>query len=60
MPECPHCGKWYRSNKGLKTHITKSHTYIGSLGGKMFNPLSIDMIGKIQRRTDRNKRKKKN
>ena len=59
MPECPHCGKWYRSNKGLKTHITKSHTSRGPLGGRMINPMSIDPYGKMQRRADRNRRKKK-
>ena len=27
MPKCPVCGKWFRSNKGLKVHIRRKHSY---------------------------------
>jgi uncharacterized C2H2 Zn-finger protein len=56
MPECRYCGKWFRSNKGLKTHITKSHTSRTGIGGRMINPMTIDPLGKMERRQKRRRR----
>ena len=25
MPECPYCGKWFKTKKGLNVHISKMH-----------------------------------
>ncbi|RLI84806.1 MAG: hypothetical protein DRO98_08185 [Archaeoglobales archaeon] len=56
MPECPHCGKWFRSNKGLKQHITKVHTVDTPLG-RVFDPSTIDPIEAMERRAKRAKRR---
>ena len=56
MPECKYCGKWYRSNKSLKIHITKTHTSKTGIGGRIVNPMSIDPLGKMQRRQRRRSR----
>jgi hypothetical protein len=49
MPECQYRGKWFRSNKGLKTHITKSHTTNIGVGGNVLNPFTFDPFGKMER-----------
>ena len=58
MPECPYCGKWFRSNKGLKQHIAKSHTSHGPLG-RVLNPMTFDFLGAVERRIKRKQRRKK-
>jgi uncharacterized C2H2 Zn-finger protein len=25
MPECPYCGRWFKTKRGLETHIAKVH-----------------------------------
>ncbi len=59
MPECPYCGKWFRSKKGLQQHITKTHKTTNMFGEKVIDPCSVDPIGKIERRAERAQKKKK-
>lgn len=59
MPECPYCGKWYRSNKALKQHITKAHTSRDFLGGRFLDPFKTDSLGAVQRRMERAARRMK-
>jgi len=55
MPECPYCGRWFRTKRGLNQHITKVHK--DEFGG--INPLTVDPIGVIERRNKRRARRKK-
>ncbi len=57
MPECQYCGRWFKSKKALRLHIIKTHTTIGLLGEKTFNPFSIDILGIARRREERVRRK---
>ena len=40
MPRCPYCNEWFKTNQGLKTHITKAHTS-EILGQKFIDPFKI-------------------
>ena len=51
MPECPHCGRWFKTKGGLKQHISRSHT-VNVLGTKILDPSTIDPIGKMERREE--------
>ena len=56
MPECPYCGRWFRTKKGLNQHISRAHTT--DIGGeKMLNPLTFDIFGAMERRKERRKRR---
>jgi hypothetical protein len=55
MPECPYCGRWFRSKKGLSQHIGKIHK--DSFGN--INPLTFDPIGSIKRREERSRKRRK-
>ncbi|NJE79577.1 C2H2-type zinc finger protein [Thermococcus sp. GR4] len=57
MPECPYCGKWFRTKKGLQQHITKTHYVKLPGGGKMIDPTTIDILGKMEREAERAKRR---
>lgn len=59
MPECKYCGKWFKSNKGLKLHITKMHTSKSIFGGRSIDPLTIDPIGAMEERERRRQKRKK-
>ena len=56
MPECPYCGRWFRSKKGLKVHITKAHTSI-ILGERILDPTKFDILGALERRAKRRYKK---
>ena len=58
IPECPYCGKWYRSNKSLKQHITKTHTMDTPMG-RVVNPVTFDFVGGFIRKVERRKRRKR-
>ncbi|HIE30818.1 MAG TPA: hypothetical protein EYP67_00330 [Methanosarcinales archaeon] len=58
MPECRYCGKWFRSNKGLKQHITKMHTDKTIFGDRYIDPSTIDPLGAMKEREKRRKRGK--
>ena len=49
MPECPYCGKWFKTKKGLEQHITKVHK-VDTPFGKALNPASFDFMGKLRER----------
>ncbi len=55
MPECQYCGKWFRSKKGLNSHITKAHTTKNVFGGRSVDITSFDPLGKMERRQKRRK-----
>ena len=59
MPECPYCGKWFRSKKGLRTHITKSHTMELPTGARVLDPTTLDPLGAMERRAERARRRRK-
>jgi len=59
MPECPYCGRWFRSKKGLKIHITKAHTYESVGGIRMLDVSSFDFLGAMERRRKRAMRRRK-
>jgi len=59
MPECPYCGRWFKTKRGLQQHIAKSHSMKMPFGGRMIDPSTIDPIGKMERRAERAKRRKK-
>ena len=46
MPECPYFGEWFRSNKGLKQHIAKTHE-VKFLGGKILDFSTVDQLGAV-------------
>ncbi len=58
MPECPYCGKWYKTKAGLKQHITKSHTSKLPFGDRIIDPMTFDPLGRIERKAKRTKRRK--
>ena len=58
MPECPYCGKWFRTKRGLKQHITKSHTFEFA-GGRVFDVTTVDIFGAMERREERKRGRKK-
>ncbi|AEY69075.1 zinc-finger domain protein [Thermococcus prieurii virus 1] len=45
MPECPYCGKWFKTKKGLQQHITKVHK-VDTPFGKVLDPSTFDFMGK--------------
>ncbi len=57
MPECPYCGKWFRSNKALKQHITKAHTVKTGMGTRMLAIGTVEPFGAMERRAKRRKRR---
>jgi len=41
MPECPYCGRWFKTERGLNQHIAKSHeSRIGDI--RFIDPTTID------------------
>jgi uncharacterized C2H2 Zn-finger protein len=56
VPECPYCGKWFKTKRGLEQHITKVHK-IDTPFGKALNPASFDFMGKLKREEERAKRR---
>ena len=58
MPECPYCGKWFKTKRGLKQHITKAHTFEFA-GERVLDPMTFDPIGAAERRAERAKKRKK-
>ena len=56
MPECPYCGKWFKTKRGLEQHITKVHK-VDTPFGKALNPGSFDFTGKLKREEERAKRR---
>jgi hypothetical protein len=59
MPECQYCGKWFRTKRGLKQHITKAHTTEIPFSGRVLDPTTFDFLGAMERREERRKRRKK-
>ncbi len=59
MPECPYCGRWFRSKKGLRIHIARKHTYKLPTGERVLDPFSFDILGAIERREERRRRRLK-
>ena len=58
MPECPYCGKWFKTKRGLKQHIAKVHTTkVGEV--RVVNPLTVDPLGAIERKMERARKRKK-
>ncbi|AAB90067.1 MULTISPECIES: C2H2-type zinc finger protein [Archaeoglobus] len=58
MPECPYCGRWFKTKRGLNQHIAKSHeTKFG--GVRVLDPTTIDPLGAAERRAERKKKRKK-
>ena len=50
MPNCPYCGRWFKTKRGLKQHITKVHTdSFGTIDPMTINPFN----------TTKNKRRKR-
>ena len=41
MPRCPYCNRWFRTKRGLKQHITKSHTS-DVMGIRILDPFTFD------------------
>jgi len=58
MPECPYSGKWFRSKKGLKVHISWAHTTTIA-DRRILDPSTIDPLGTIRRREKRRARRRK-
>ncbi|GAB6134536.1 C2H2-type zinc finger protein [Thermococcus prieurii] len=58
MPECPYCGKWFKTKKGLQQHITKVHK-VDTPFGKVLDPSTFDFMGKMKREEERAKRRRK-
>lgn len=59
MPECPYCGRWFKTKRGLQQHIAKSHSVKTPFGGRMIDPSTIDIWGKMEREAERARRRKK-
>lgn len=59
LPECPYCGRWFRTKRGLKTHIAKVHMVDDGFGGRVLNPFSIDLLGAAERRMKRKRKRRK-
>ena len=59
MPECPYCGRWFKTKRGLQQHIAKSHSVKMPFGGRMIDPSTIDIFGKMERESKRASRRKK-
>ena len=58
MPECPYCGRWFKTKRGLKQHISKSHMM--DMGfTKVLDLGSIDPLGAAERRAERQRKRKK-
>lgn len=55
MPECPYCGRWFKTKAGLKQHIAKSH----EIHIRFLDPTTVDPLGAVKRRAKRKKRRKK-
>lgn len=55
MPECPYCGKVFKTEKGLRQHITKVHKEKTEFG-QVLDPSTIDIEGKLERRAKRKKK----
>ncbi|WP_099209186.1 hypothetical protein [Thermococcus henrietii] len=58
MPECPYCGKWFKTKKGLQQHITKVHK-VDTPFGKALDYSTFDFMGKLKREEERAKRRQK-
>ena len=55
MPKCPYCGRWFKTKRGLKQHITKSHTDCFGV----IDPGTIDPFGTARKRKKSRKKKGK-
>ena len=58
MPECPYCGKWFKTKRGLEQHITKVHK-VNTPFGKALDYSSFDFVGKMRREQERAERRAK-
>ncbi len=58
MPECPYCGKWFKTKRGLEQHITKVHK-VDTPFGKALDPSTFDFMGKLKREEERAKKRRK-
>ena len=58
MPECPYCGKWFKTKRGLEQHITKVHK-VNTPFGKTLDYSSFDFVGKMKREQERAEKRAK-
>jgi len=58
MPECPYCGKWFKTKRGLQQHIAKVHKEKTPFGD-ILDPTTFDPIEKMEREAKRASRRKK-
>lgn len=58
MPECPYCGRWFKTKRGLKQHIAKSHE-VDFGGVRVLDPMTIDPFGAAERRAERARKRRK-
>ena len=59
MPKCPYCGRWFRTRRGLRTHIGKVHMVDDVFGGRVLDPSTVDPWGYAEREMERAKKRRR-
>ncbi|RLG41231.1 MAG: hypothetical protein DRN78_04490 [Thermoproteota archaeon] len=58
MPRCPICGRWFRSNKGLKTHMAKVHS-MKAMADRMMKAAEEMLIGPRKKSSGKRRKRRK-